>query len=296
MLKWIKLPASEQVVFQMCIKDYFWGMQNLFCYGNNGCQVSLFKNPKAKALGARQNQQQRNFFSPILSFPPKCSPFCSTSPFVSYFSYVLLYDKLPTTQCLQITVIYSFSQFYGSGLQRELSGQFFLPLTLVGGQSFSLVQYDWAGLEMPRRFYSVIRRPSASHVTSPRSSFVLSHSVVVCGQSGLSHGSWFPRGKKKKPPILLSLGLGSPRSRHTTSSALQVTRLPQNSKGGETDPTCSKGRSGHVHMGKEKNDGGHLRDHSFTIGSWRRLRCEALTLPRRTHQYGYVPKVSSVEA
>jgi len=49
-------------------------------------------------------------------------------------------------------------------------------------------------------------------------------------------------------------------------------------------------------MGKEKNDGGHLRDHSFTMGSWRRLRGEALTLPSRTHQYGRVPKVSSVEA
>lgn len=214
------------------------------------------------------------------------------------FQLLIVVWQTTHNSVFRITVIYSFSQFYGSGLQRELIGQFFLPLTLVGGQSFSLVQYDWAGLEMPRRFYSVIRWPSASHVTSPRScsSFVLSHNVVACGWSGLSHGSWFPRGKKKKPPILLSLGLGSPRSRHTTSSALKVTRLPQNSKGGETGPICSKGGSGHVHMGKEKNDGGHLRDHSFTSGSWRRLRCEALTLPRRTHRYGYVPKVSSVEA
>lgn len=28
--------------------------------------------------------------------------------------------------------------------------------------------------------------------------------------------------------------------------------------------SCFKGRDGHVHIGKEKNDGSHLRDHSFS--------------------------------
>ena len=51
-----------------------------------------------------------------------------------------------------------------------------------------------------------------------------------------------------------------------------------------------------MRIGKEKIDGGRLRDHSFTVGFWRRLRCGALTLQSRTHQYGHAPKVSSVEA
>lgn len=40
-----------------------------------------------------------------------------------------------------------------------------------------------------------------------------------------------------------------------------------NLKGRGNSPYLFKGWGGHVHMGKDKNDGSHLRDHSFSIGS-----------------------------
>lgn len=64
----------------------------------------------------------------------------------------------------------------------------------------------WAGLEALRQFHSVVRCPHLMSVflTCPHliAEFSLPHIVVVWGQPDFSHGSWLPRGKKEKLPIL----------------------------------------------------------------------------------------------
>lgn len=128
------------------------------------------------------------------------------------------------------------------GLHRELSGQFFCFLWhWLEDWTFSLIHCDWAGLETPRRFYSVTRWPGASRVTSTHILLVLSHSVVVCGEPGFSHGSWFPRGKKRK--ACNPLKSGARRSQEPTHHFFCITnyKATPNLKGRGSGPYLFKG-------------------------------------------------------